>query len=66
MKEALLQAVKNGMLGDFISNEGHNLSKEELKRIIIELDYQLYEATRGTTRELKQKINLFEELNERL
>lgn len=66
MKEALLQAVRNGMLGNFISNEGHNLSKEELKRIIIELDYQLYEATRGTQREIKHTLNLFEELNERL
>lgn len=40
--QALIQAIKNHDLYDFISNNGHNYSKTDLINIIKELDYAFY------------------------
>ena len=40
--QALIQAIKNRDLYDFISNNGHNYSKIDLINIIKELDYAFY------------------------
>lgn len=40
--QALIQAIKNRDLYDFISNNGHNYSKTDLINIIKELDYAFY------------------------
>ena len=65
-KKFVIQSVKKGNLGQYILNYGQDLRKSDLQRIIVELDFQLYEATKGTPRAVKHRDNLIEELEERL
>ncbi len=57
--DEFINALKEDMGYDYIANNAHNFSKEELKRIILELLYELTNETHKPNIE-----NVIEELEE--
>ena len=47
MKQALIEALKEGNLYDFMANNYHKFSKEELVYIIKELDFALWDIDKS-------------------
>lgn len=47
MKEKILQAIKEDTLYDCVANNYYQMSKEELKDLVLELAYHIYKN--GTT-----------------
>ena len=60
--EQLKEAVSNHNIYDFIANNYWKMSKEELKDIILELDFTIYSVVKNET----LKNSIYEELDENL
>ena len=64
MKDKILKAIKEDRLMDFVTRNYYNMSKEELKIVLVELYYAMYQLEE----ELQVSMTdvLLEELEERL
>lgn len=59
----LMESIENGGLYDYIANNYYKMSKEQLKEIILELDYAIYNRVSNYQDFEKQAI---EEMKERI
>lgn len=60
--EQLKEAVSNHNIYDFIANNYWQMSKEELKDIILELDFAIYSVVKNE----KLKNDIYDEIDENL
>lgn len=65
LEKELIEAIKNDNAYDFIAQNYNRFSKEQLKDIILEYMFAVYEANKGTTETYEIESNVIEELTER-
>ena len=66
-KKDIIKGIESKGIYDFISNEGYNLTKNQLIRIIKELDFELYNACETNLVLYKKRVkNVLKELDDML